>query len=100
MRLNRAVAAGLLLPAMAIGVAACGSDNSGSADTSTGSAPAGGKLTIYSSLPMQGAGRAQSLDLVNGMKLALKEAGGKAGTFTVKYVPQGRLDRPSRQVDA
>jgi branched-chain amino acid transport system substrate-binding protein len=87
LRLNRAVAACLLLPALAVGVAACGDDNSGSADTtSTGAAPAGGNLTIYSSLPLQGAQRPQTTDMVNGIRLALKQAGNKAGPFTIKYV--------------
>ena len=87
MRLNRAVAAGLLVPALALGVAACG-DNGGSADTSTSTstAPAGGNLTVYSSLPLQGAQRPQTTDMVKGIRLALKEAGNKAGPFTIKYV--------------
>ena len=86
MRLNRAVAAGLLVPALVLGVAACGDDNSGSADTSTSAAPAGGNLTVYSSLPLQGAQRPQTTDMVKGIRLALKEAGNKAGPFTIKYV--------------
>ena len=71
-----------LLLALALVVAACGSDKS-----SGGKAGAGGKsLTIYSSLPLQGASRPQSLDVINGEKLALKQAGNKAGDFTIKYV--------------
>jgi branched-chain amino acid transport system substrate-binding protein len=86
------VAAGLLLPALAFGVVACGDDNKGggSADTATtgtGAAPApSGTLTVYSSLPLQGAQRPQTTDMVNGIKLALKQAGNKAGPFTIKYV--------------
>jgi branched-chain amino acid transport system substrate-binding protein len=34
------------------------------------------KLTIYSSLPLQGAARVQALATVNGAKLALEQAGG------------------------
>ena len=46
----------------------------------------GGKsITIYSSLPLQGAARPQSAKLVNGIKLALDQAGGKAGDFKVTY---------------
>jgi branched-chain amino acid transport system substrate-binding protein len=88
LRLNRALAAGLLLPALAFGVVACGDDEpeSGSADTTTGTAPEGGEVTLYSSLPLQGAQRPQTTDLVNGIKLALKQAGNKAGAFTIKYV--------------
>jgi branched-chain amino acid transport system substrate-binding protein len=89
LRFTRAAAAGALLPVLAFGVAACGSDNGSSADKST-STPAtpGGTLTIYSSLPLQGASRPQMIDLGNGIKLALKEAGNKAGPFTIKYVPK------------
>ena len=43
-------------------------------------------LTIYSSLPMQGPDRARARDMVNAIKLALQEAGGKVGPFTVTYV--------------
>ena len=42
-------------------------------------------LTIYSSLPLQGAARTQSEAAVNGAKLALEQAGGKAGKFPIKY---------------
>jgi branched-chain amino acid transport system substrate-binding protein len=70
----------LVVPA-AFGVAACGSSNKSGGGTS------GSKtLTIYSSLPLQGDGRAQSLSVINGEKLALQEAGGKVGKFTIKYV--------------
>src|SRR4051794_23681361 len=70
---------------MALGVAACGgSDNSGGGggSGSTGSTT----LTIYSSMPLQGDSRPQSQSVVNGEKLALEEAGGKVGNFTIKYV--------------
>src|SRR5919108_229630 len=46
----------------------------------------GSTLTIYSSLPLQGDSRPQSEDVVAGEKLALEEAGGKVGNFTIKYV--------------
>jgi branched-chain amino acid transport system substrate-binding protein len=72
---------------LAVGVAACGSDNKSSSAGTTGTA-AGGTLTIYSSLPLQGASRPQMIDLGNGIKLALKEAGNKAGPFDIKYVPK------------
>jgi branched-chain amino acid transport system substrate-binding protein len=67
-----------------MGVAACGGDDDGGggSDSSGG----GGKtLTIYSSLPLQGAQSTQTKDLVNGAKLALEQAGNKAGDFTIKY---------------
>ena len=48
------------------------------------SAPSGGgkTVTIYSSLPLQGASRASTAGLVDGEKLALEQAGGKAGDIT------------------
>jgi len=44
-------------------------------------------LTIYSSLPLQGPDRARARDMVNAIKLALQEAGGKVGPFTITYIP-------------
>jgi branched-chain amino acid transport system substrate-binding protein len=73
--------------ALALGVAACGGGDNSS--TSSGGGGGGGgrtSLTIYSSLPLQGDSRPQSTDVVNGEKLALEEAGGKVGKFTIKYV--------------
>jgi branched-chain amino acid transport system substrate-binding protein len=76
-----------LILALSVGVAACGDDDEGG---DTGSKPSsgegGGTLTIYSSLPLQGDSRPQSQDVVNGMKLALEQNGGKAGNNTIKYV--------------
>jgi branched-chain amino acid transport system substrate-binding protein len=71
--------------ALGFTVAACGSSDNSSGGTSGGG---GGRtsLTIYSSLPLQGSGRPQSEDVVAGEKLALQEAGGKVGKFTIKYV--------------
>jgi branched-chain amino acid transport system substrate-binding protein len=84
LRFKGAAALGLLVPALAVGVAACGdddkSDSGGSA--STGSTT----LTIYSSLPLQGTSRGQSEAVINGEKLALEEVGSKVGDFTIKYV--------------
>ncbi|WP_187368943.1 branched-chain amino acid ABC transporter substrate-binding protein [Baekduia soli] len=72
---------------MSFGVAACGSSSSGSQSSSSSSGSTGSStLTIYSSLPLQGDSRAQSLSVVNGEKLALAAKGGKVGNFTIKYV--------------
>jgi branched-chain amino acid transport system substrate-binding protein len=76
-------ATGCLVGALALGVGACGGDDD---DDAGGGGGGGGKtLTVYSSLPLQGASRPQTVALVNGVKLALEQAGGKAGDFTVKY---------------
>jgi branched-chain amino acid transport system substrate-binding protein len=82
LRFNRATAFGLLLPALAIGVAACGDDKKSS---SGGATAEGTTLTIYSSLPLQGTSRGQSEAVINGEKLALDAVGGKVGKFTIKY---------------
>jgi branched-chain amino acid transport system substrate-binding protein len=73
----RALVIGL---AAALVVAGCGKDDD--APPSPGSS----QLTVYSSLPLQGPTRVQSLSVVNAEKLALSQAGGKAGPFIVKYV--------------
>jgi branched-chain amino acid transport system substrate-binding protein len=68
--------------AMAAGLAACGDD-----DDSDGERPGSGadSVNVYSSLPLQGAQRLQTLAMVNGIKLALEQAGGKAGGIKVNY---------------
>jgi branched-chain amino acid transport system substrate-binding protein len=76
---------GVALAALAVaGLAGCGSSG-GDASTS-GDKSAGGTVTIYSSLPLQGASKTISGGIVNGMRLALDEAGGRAGATKVKYV--------------
>ncbi len=72
------------LTAIAVAAAGCSSSSTTSTGT-TSSAAAGGTVDIYSSLPMQGASNAQTIPLVNGIKLALSQAGGKAGQWTVNY---------------
>jgi branched-chain amino acid transport system substrate-binding protein len=79
---------GALVVALAGTVAACGSDNksSGGGGGSTSSSGGGGTLNVYSSLPLQGASRPQSEDVIKGEKLALKEHGNKAGGFDIKFI--------------
>jgi len=67
--------------ALAVGVAACGSSNKSSSSGGGG----GGTVDFYSSLPLQGASKDQTAAMVNGMKLAVSQAGNKAGNMTVKY---------------
>jgi branched-chain amino acid transport system substrate-binding protein len=69
----------------ALAVAACGDDDDGGG-AGGGDGGGGKKLTIYSSLPLQGAARAQAVATVNGAKLALQQAGGKVGDFTIEYI--------------
>jgi branched-chain amino acid transport system substrate-binding protein len=68
------------LLAAAVGVGACGHKSSGSA-TNTRTT-----LTIYASQPLQGAELTQSESIVNAERLALAQAGGRVGRFTIKYV--------------
>ena len=73
----------------AIALAAAGCSSSGSSSSAGGggssSGASGGTIDIYSSLPLQGASSAQTQPMVNGMKLALDQAGGKAGQWAVHY---------------
>ncbi len=79
-RATRLAAVSLAL-LLALAMAGCGSG-----PRTGGGSVAGNTLTVYSSLPLQGAARANSTSIVNGEKLALQEAGGKVGDFLVKYV--------------
>jgi branched-chain amino acid transport system substrate-binding protein len=63
-------------------IAACGS----SSKTTTGASSSAKTVDIYSSLPLQGAVNVDTIPMVNGIKLALAQAGGKAGQFTVNYI--------------
>ncbi len=85
--LGKAMRGGLILGTV-LALSACGSSSSSSSSKSSGGGSSGGgsnTIDIYSSLPLQGAVTAQTGPLVNGIKLALSQAGGKAGKFTVNY---------------
>lgn len=57
----------------------------GGVGTSPASQSIGNQLTIYSSLPLQGPSAAISRQIVGGEKLALADAGGHVGRFTISY---------------
>jgi branched-chain amino acid transport system substrate-binding protein len=83
---------GCVIGALALGVGACGGDDDG------GAAEGGGKeLTIYSSMPLQGASSPQTKAIVNGMELALEQAGNEAGGHALKFVS---LDNSTAQAGA
>jgi branched-chain amino acid transport system substrate-binding protein len=86
LRARSLAASGCLVTALALGVAACGGGDDNSSTSGSSGSEGRTSLTIYSSLPLQGDSRPQSTDVVNGEKLALEEAGGKVGKFTIKYV--------------
>lgn len=71
-----------LLGALALGVAlaGCGSEKQDVVESGSDT------LTIYSSLPLQGPDRARARDMVNAIKLALLDAHGKIGPFSITYV--------------
>jgi branched-chain amino acid transport system substrate-binding protein len=74
-----------LLGAFALGMTACGDDDDEGGDTGASGESGGGTVNVYSSLPLQGASRPQTTAMVDGIKLALDQAGGKAGDTTIKY---------------
>lgn len=71
------VAALAFLPALA---------GCGGVGTSPTAQSVGKQLTVYSSLPLQGPSAGISQQIVGGEKLALADAGGHVGRFTVSYV--------------
>ena len=81
MRASHLAVSGCVLAALSFGVAACGDDKDSGGSDSSGTK----SLTIYSSLPLQGDSKPQSDSVVNGVKLALDEAGGKVGDFKISY---------------
>jgi branched-chain amino acid transport system substrate-binding protein len=76
-----------LIGALAFGVSACGGDDDDEGGGGGGGGISGSKLTVYSSLPLQGSNRPQSLNVIQGARLALKQHGGKVGKFTIDYKP-------------
>src|SRR5215217_4151010 len=71
----------VVLAAAASPAAGCGDgggDDAGGASTKA-------SVTVYSSLPLQGAQRPQTTDMVKGIELALAQVGGRAGDIAVKY---------------
>ena len=81
---------------LAVGVAACGDDNGGGGSSD---AISGTTLTVYSSLPEQGASSGQAKAMENGMKLAVEQANGKVGDYTVQYKPLDDSLASSGQAD-
>ena len=87
--MNSASSGRLLLVAM-LAFAACSGGGGGGGGK--------GKIEIWSSLPRQGSSKAQTDTIVNAIKMAFEEAGGKVGGYTINVHRQGRLDRRRRQV--
>lgn len=80
MRIRAALALAAVAAAVSPALTGCGKDENAPPG------PGASQLTVYSSLPLQGAFALQSRSIVNAEKLALSQAGGRVGPFTVKYV--------------
>jgi branched-chain amino acid transport system substrate-binding protein len=73
----------VVVAALTVGVAACGDDNGGGG----GGKISGTNITVYSSLPEQGASGGQTKAIEQGAKLAVTTKGGKVGKYSVTYKP-------------
>lgn len=89
--LRSPAALALAIPAFVMGMVGCAdnrestpSDGAGTPAVGIGSEPRS-RVKVYSSLPLQGSSRGRSNAIVGGIKLALEEAGGKAGSVAVVY---------------
>jgi branched-chain amino acid transport system substrate-binding protein len=67
-----------LIAGATVAIGACGGGGGGGG-------PSGNTLSIYSSLPLTGSSSTQTKPMVDGIKLALDEAGSKAGKFNIDY---------------
>jgi len=86
---------GALAAVSIMAFAACSNGGGGSAAPSGGSAAAGGDTSkgtvkIAIELPQQGSEKAASDPIINGIKLAVKQAGGAAGGYKID-VPQSAI---------
>ena len=93
MKVTPAACAAAILAAVV--VAGCGGDDDGGGGSAK--AAGGGSLTVYSSLPLQGASKNQAEAIRNGMKLALEQANGRVGDYKIKYTS---LDDSTAQAGA
>jgi len=72
--------AATLATVVALGLTACGRADEETGDTGSTT------LTVYASLPLQGPAGPESVAVANGVRLALREAGGIVGDLVVKLV--------------
>jgi len=79
---------GAALAALAVAGAGCGDEGS----LVDGGYVEGDTLTVYVSAPFSGAGGAYGRDLRDGAKLALFDAGGRAGEYAVNFAALGAAD--------
>lgn len=88
-RIARSLAV-LCLSALALLAAGCGGEEA------DGGPVAGDRLTVYSSMPLEGPDSAAALDVVRGQQLALRQQGGRVGRYTIRLVS---LDAATREAD-
>jgi branched-chain amino acid transport system substrate-binding protein len=83
---RRAIAGGVLTLSVAA-LSACGGSSSTSSAGRAGASVLSARkvVDIYSSLPMRGPAAAETAALVRGIRLALAQAGSRAGPFRVQY---------------
>ena len=79
-RARRTGVLAVIVVAAALLVVGCG--GAGGGEGGGGEAPT---AKIVSDLPMQGANRAQTITMVNAIKMALAERNGKAGDVKIEY---------------
>lgn len=83
--MRRISRAGTVRMAVAAAVVVAGSVGSIASSSAKTARAAGSTVDFYSSLPLSGSTVAQTGPAVNGIKLALKQAGNKAGSYSIKY---------------
>lgn len=79
----RKLIAGALVVGATVALGACGAAKKAGPGTRTGGE---GVVDIYSSLPLTGRSAREGVALLDGIKLALAQAGGRAGGLTVNYI--------------
>jgi branched-chain amino acid transport system substrate-binding protein len=77
MRMRSRLLTGVACVASAAALSACGST------TATTTTITGGTLTVYASLPLSGPESAEAHDVLDAEELALRQAGGKVGRYTI-----------------
>ncbi len=82
--MNARTTSAALVMISAVFAAGCG-DGGNSGGGGGGGGEAAKSVTVYSSLPQQGAQRPQTTDLIKGIELALEQVGGRAGDIKVEY---------------
>lgn len=79
--MKRTVSSIVALAALALGMG-CGQPGEEGAESAAGRP---GVIKLVSSLPRTGSANAQSTTIVNGIRMAIDEVGGKVGEFTIEY---------------